>query len=268
MSIADDIAGPSKPGPRVVCLDLERLIGKVELDMWGPRDFKHVNYVHPDRWKRLPSNLSVAWRVLGERKTHFAATWDSDDPHYLAKVTWALYDGADYVLGYNQKRADNLWCKQSWGESGLTRPRPWKDIDLYQVMGQIGFESRSLAHSAKRLEVKRKSGHYNAKEAEAAANGDTAAQKRLARYNKGDITATIALFERVRELVHIPGLNLGLGYGDDKLRCAYCGHDRLTDAGTWASTGQTQYGMYECARCHNFTRNASRRHAVTYRGVV
>ena len=212
--------------------------------------------------------MSVAWRVLGERQTHFAAAWESDDPHYLARITHDLYSRADYILGYHQKGADNKWCLDDWGEAGLNRPRPWKDIDLYTLMGKFAYESRSLDHSAKRLEVKRKSGHYNAAEAEAAAAGDERAQKRLAKYNKGDIAATIALWERLRGLVHVPGLNAGLHYGDDKLRCAYCGHDQLDDAGAWASTGQTQYGMYECRRCHNFTKNASRKHSVSYRGVT
>ena len=37
-----------KPGPVIICLDLERLIGILRLKLWHPKDLKHINYAHPD----------------------------------------------------------------------------------------------------------------------------------------------------------------------------------------------------------------------------
>ena len=97
---------------------------------------------------------------------------------------------------------------------------------------------------------------------------DVKAQRAMERYNRGDVKATIDLWNRVRGLVHVPGLNLGLEHGDDAFRCATCGHDALDREPQDARTPQTMYAMYRCRKCGNLTRSGHRHHSTQMRGVT
>lgn len=252
------------PGPRVLCIDLERIPGTVTLDIFDAK--QRSDFIHASRWSSYPETLCFAWRWLGERHTRFAATWQGDD---LAAVSWALYDEATHVLGFNQRKADNRWCMNDWLLGGHPQPAPWRDIDLYLVArNQLAMEARSLDFLAKRLGLPGKRGHYSIDDARAAHAGDTAAQRRMERYNRADVKATIDVWERLRPLVKVPGLNLGLAYGDEQFRCSKCGHDRLDRVPQTADTPQTAYAMYRCRRCRGLTRSGHRYARSRMRGVV
>lgn len=263
MSIVDDLAARGNAGPRVLCIDLERIPGRVTLDIFDAK--QRSDYIHASTWDEYPETLCFSWRWLGERTTHFAATWTTDD---LAGLSWRLADEATHILGFNSRRADCKWMRDDWLLAGLPKPAPWRDIDLYLVLRQqFALEARSLDFACQRLGLDGKRGHYSIAMARAAHEGDVRAQRAMERYNRGDVKATLDLWNRVRPLVHVPGLNLGLYYGDERLRCHACGHDALDVEVQDAATPQTQYAMYRCRRCQNVTRSGHRRHSVRTRGV-
>ena len=132
---------------------------------------------------------------------------------------------------------------------------------------QFALEARSLDFACQRLGLGGKRGHYSIAMARAAHGGDERAQRKMEAYNRGDVKATIDLWNRVRGLVHVPGLNLGLYHRDDRLRCSTCGHDALDVEVQDAATPQTQYALYRCRKCHNLTRSGHRRHSTSMRGV-
>lgn len=245
---------------RVLCIDLERIPGRVTLDIFDAK--QRSDYIHASKWDEYPETLCMAWRWLGERRTHFAATWLGDN---LAETSWRLYNEATHILGFNQRKADNRWCRNDWLLGGLPEPAPWRDIDLYVIArNQLAMEARSLDFLASRLGIGGKSGHYSIEVARAAHAGDERAQRRMTTYNKGDVTLTIKAWERLRPLVKVPGLNLGLTYGDEEHRCSKCGHDRLDAVAQTADTPQTSYSMYRCRKCRGLTRSA---HRVAHSGM-
>jgi DNA-directed RNA polymerase subunit RPC12/RpoP len=130
------------------------------------------------------------------------------------------------------------------------------------------MEARSLDFLCQRLGLPGKRGHYSIAEARAAHEGDEKAQRRMERYNRGDVSATIAVWERLRPLVKVPGLNLGLAYGDEQFRCSKCGHDRLDRIPETADTPQTAYAAYRCRKCKGLTRSSHRYARSKMRGVV
>jgi hypothetical protein len=249
--------------PRILCIDLERLPGEVTLDLFDAK--QRSDYIHASKWSKFPSTLCFSWCWLGERKTHFASTWGGDN---LGELSWLLYDQATHVLGFNQRKADNKWCRDDWLFAGLPEPTPWRDIDLYVVGAQqFALEAKSLDFMCTRLRVPGKRGHYSIEQAKAAAGGDLKAQRGMERYNRGDVAATIACFERLLPLAKFPGLNLGLYYGDEQHRCPKCGHDQFDDAG-WISTPQTRYAGFRCRKCGGLSRSANRKHSTSMRGVT
>jgi DNA-directed RNA polymerase subunit M/transcription elongation factor TFIIS len=253
-----------RPGPRVLVIDLERIPGRVTLDIFDAK--QRSDYIHASRWDEYPETLCFSWRWLGERTTQFAATWQGDD---LAATSHRLYSEATHVLGFNQRKADNRWCRNDWLLAGLPEPAPWRDIDLYVIArSQLAMEARSLDFLCQRLGLPGKRGHYSIDEARAAHAGDVKAQRRMERYNRGDVKATIDVWERLRPLVKVPGLNLGLAYGDEEFRCSKCGHDRLDRQPQTADTPQTAYALYRCRKCQGLTRSSHRYARSKMRGVV
>ncbi len=259
----DELA--TRTGPRILVIDLERIPGRVAFDIFDAK--QRSDYIHASKWESYPETLCFSWRWLGEKKTHFAATWTHDD---LASLSWSLYNEATHVLTFNGRKADNKWCRTDWALAGLAEPAPWRDIDLYVVLAQqLALEARSMDFACQRLGIPGKRGHYSIAVARAAHAGDEKAQRSMERYNRGDVAATIALFEAVRPLCKFPGLNLGLFYGDgSEHRCSKCGHNGLDAEPTDAATPATKFGMYRCRKCGGLTRNGNRRAASPMRGVV
>lgn len=255
------LADRAPRGPRILTIDLERTPGAVELDVWEPRDFKRINYVHPDRWSELPATLCYSARWYGERRMIFHATWRGDD---LAAQSWELFNEADIIVGYNSIKADEKWLSALWVEAGYGPPSPWKSVDLYRVAGRFGFESRSLRHLCDRLGVINKSGHYSIADARAAVDGDAKAQARMKRYNAQDVRVTEAVYDRLGPWITTHPHH-GLYTGQE--RCCYrCGSEDLRADGI-AVAVTTTYARMQCADCGAWNLLNFRKHAVTTRAA-
>jgi len=255
--------------PSILIYDIERISGRARV--WDPR----TRYVPISSFVSYAQTICMASKWYGKNRVMFHAVWESDDPDYLANETWKLFDACDIAISYNGIRFDEphlreLWLTANKGK-GLPPPRPWKSVDLYRVnRSQFGFESKSLRHLCERLGVLNKDGHYDAEQAERAVAGDAKAQRALAKYNRGDVLATEAVYERLRPYVR--GLNLNLHYGmDEQTRCPSCGKTDTLEPAGWAATALTKYAAYRCSiergGCGSLARNASRKHSVTMRGV-
>lgn len=255
----DDLAPLIRPA-RILVVDFERLPGLAPV--WQQR----TDFLPARDWVRYPSTLCLAWSWYGKRRTHFAAVWDDGGHDAMVKTHWQLYDDADLVITYNGKRADNRWARDDWASAGLPAPRPWKDLDLYAVNKSLfGWDSFSLDHLCKRLGIEGKTGHYSRDDAEAAANGDTKAQARLARYNRGDVRATTAAFEALRPWLAQRMPHLGLWSGHDR-SCQVCGGTDFTPAGDVPAV-TTVYAGYRCTSCGTLSRSNHRRRAVSMRAA-
>jgi hypothetical protein len=258
-----------KAQPRILTIDLERLPGEVTMDVWEPRDFRRVNYVHPDRWHVLPRTLCASGHFMGDRGFKFVAAWEQpDDPWHVARALWSWLSDADYCVTFNGNNADLKWLRSDWVMAGLPLPAPYRSIDLYTIARrEFSFESKSLRHLCDRLGIENKDGHYNAAEAKAAMSGDVKAQARLRRYNRQDVKVTELAFERLRPYLG-NALNWGLTVGDDlNTRCCpTCGCEQLEPAGYY-ETGVTRYTAWRCTECLAIMRSKSRSASVTMRGV-
>jgi len=247
--------------PRILIMDIERTPAHARI--WSQK----VNFSPVGNWVKLPETICMASKWYESKRVMFSARWESDDPHYLARQVWKLFDEATHIVGYNSKLFDERHCNTLFVEAGLPKPRPYKSIDIYQVnKSQFGFESKSLRHLCERLGVVNKDGHYSATDAEAAMAGDVKAQRRLSDYNKADVIATEAVLTRL--LPWIKGINLGLYYGtDDTPRCPNCGKTNTLEPAGWASTAVTRYACFRCNECGAVARNNHRKHSTTIRGV-
>lgn len=241
---------------RILVLDVERLPGTAYA--WGPK----TKYIPPRQFTQWPRLLCFAARWYGHKRPIFESEWANRDR--MIERAWKLYDEADIVVTYYGIRADNPWLRTEWIEAGLPPPRPWKDVDLYRVVAQFGFESKSLDSVTRRLGRPGKESSYSIPTAVAAAEGNRKAQRELRTYNIGDVELTEWLYDRLRGWIPTHP-HLGT-FGDDK-RCNQCGSDDLELQPTKYRAVVLDYALYRCNHCGANVRGGWQARAASTRGV-
>lgn len=255
MSLAERV----KKSARILVVDIERLPGMVPIF-----DQRTSGFIPVSKWSRLPSLLCFAAKWVGNKGTEFHAAWD--DPAAMVKRSWEMYDEADIVVTFNGKKFDNKHLRSEWLLAGMPPPKPWKDVDLYQIAGRtFGFESKSLNHLCYRLGLDTKSGHYDPVMAEQCMDGDTAAQRLMARYNRGDVKITEQAYHALRGWMPTHP-HIGINPTDDTVTCNQCGGDNLERNGTKLAA-QIVYVLYRCGDCGANVQGTRHSRAAITRGA-
>lgn len=238
----------------ILTIDIERLPGTAYA--FDPK----TRYIPAQNWVTRPRTVCYAFRWYGQKRINYHAEWSHD----LAQQSWDLYDRADIVITYNGIRFDNKHLKSLWFEAGLPMPRPWKDVDLFAVVKQFGWEFKSLDDVTRRLGRPGKVHKYDIEETQAACDGDKAARKALREYNAGDVELTEWLYDRLRGwMPNHPHLG---AFGDEK-RCNQCGSEDLTNVGTTYKAVMLEYGLYRCSDCGGLSRAGWVARDASTRGV-
>lgn len=281
----ETILAGQAPNPRlqsaanVLTLDLERLPGHATVkhrgltiagDFWDLGGWKHTigrRIPHEDvtEW---PRTICVAWKWYGQSRVEFASEWD-DGPESMLLQVWEAYDRADVVYGHNVQAFDTKHLNTAWRDLGLPPPSPFKTLDTYtEARRTFGDESKTLAALTKRLGIATKTDKYSVQVARDACAGERVAQRKLRRYNVGDVNASEAFVDRLRGWLptHPHGLVGGVDEFDAPT-CNQCWSDNLIPNGVRLATVQT-FPLYRCGDCGanvQATRYASR--TANTRGV-
>lgn len=261
----DDLLKPLvKAETTVITLDIERLPGQFTADFWDLNDFKGRR-INPDTVTEWPRTICVAWKRYGTKRAQFASEWDDGREQMLRRV-WDAYDQADIVYGHNVDRFDTRKLNTEWRDIGLPPPSPVKFVDTLRESRRVfGDESHSLAALTQRLSIATKLDRYDVQVARKAVAGDKAAQRRIKRYNIGDVEASEQLVDRLRGwLPNHPSVTGPVG--PDELRCNQCGSDDLEDTG-WHRAVVQQYARYRCKACGANLRASHLKRVSNVRGV-
>lgn len=251
-------------GAKILIFDIERLKGTAEIEFWSLSDYKNRR-IHADSVITWPRTICVAWNWFGENKIHFASEWD-DGPEGMFQRVWEAFDEADILVGHNIAGFDIKHLNSAWRDLGLPPPSPYKVVDtLKEARKYFGDESKTLDALCKRLDLTAKTDKYDADTARAAVAGDKKAQKRIQGYNCGDITASLALYQRLRGWMPTHP-HLG-PFDDDRVpRCNQCNSQDITRNGTYLAV-QIRYIQYRCQDCGANLRGASHSRSSDTRGV-
>ena len=242
---------------KALTIDIERLPGQVSVQhrgftidgpVWDLNALKHIigRRIHADDVIEWPRTICAAARWYGEEDVMFAAEWEVGGYDAFMREVWSWVDEADILIGHNMAAFDSKHLMSGWAEMGLPAPSPFKVIDTLKIArGSLNMESNTLDSLAKRLGVESKSDKYDVQVAQAAVAGDKDAQARIEGYNRGDIVASEALFDRLRPYArNIPHLGM---WTDDEMACPSCGS-------TMTATGKTVHAnvqRYEHLHCDN-----------------
>lgn len=254
---------------RILIVDIERVQGVAEIPFWDLNSWKGRRLPH-DVVTSWPRTVCLAWKWLGDTKVQFAAEWEDGGSDGMFRTAWDLFNQADVVVGHNMRGFDAKKLAAEWAVLGLQSPSPYKIYDTLTVARQkFGFESNTLDSLCRRLNIGAKVDRYDPKVANAAVAGNTAAQKRLARYNRGDVTITEAAYLRLRAW-STNGVNLGVFVDNLLPLCPACGSSDLTDrthADGPATTGVSKYPKYQCKQCGAWSRGKRATDVTTRRAL-
>lgn len=244
MSVADLAARAKNAKHRelkTLVIDLERVPGVVRA--YDAR----VNYLPEAMWETLPRTVCWAAKWVGEPAIEFASVWTEDDD-YIAERSFELFDEADLVVTYFGKGADVPWLREQWTRRHLGEPSNWVDIDLFStVKSRYRLPHKNLGAACKMVGVGGKTDKYDFRVADAAVAGDEKAQRRIRRYNVGDIRATEALYWAL--LPHIkPHPHVAPNRYNEGIACPRCASRDVTRTGNY-TPGVYVYAAYRCRAC-------------------
>ena len=264
------------PGAKIATLDIERVPGRariehrgltIEGDFWDLSGWKYKigRRIRPDEVLEWPRSICAAWRWKGTRPIHFAAEWEDGGRHTFLETVWGAYDQADILRGHNIRGFDSKKLKGEWWLMGLNPPSAYKTVDTLTIARrEFGLESNTLAALLARLGLPGKVDRYDPEVAKAACAGDKAAQRRITRYNRGDVPASELLCDALTgwDTTH-PHLGL---YNGKERSCNQCGGTEFTATGLVRAVTNS-YAGYRCDNCGANLRNNYRKGTVTMRAA-
>lgn len=242
MGVKLDAQFESSTTKRILTLDIETRpnVGWI----WDLR--VQGGYISPAMLIEHGSIMCWAAKWLGVKKVEFAS--DHHDGHeQQVKKLWDMLDEADIVIGYNSDKFDLRHIRREFLLSGLPPTSPFKSVDLIKTArSKFAFASNSLNHVSGRLGIGEKVKHEGFGLWLACMDGDEAAWKRMARYNKQDVRLTEDLYlELLPWITGHPHVTVS---GKDELRCTRCGSLDLERTGETTAVVHT-YALYRCTNC-------------------
>ena len=235
-------------GPRILIFDIERVPMRTkQLEAW---DMKSLQYrrLTPNDIESWGRTICLAYQWLDERKVHFLAEWQEGGRQAFLENARDMLSEADLVVGHNSKGFDVPHLQGEFLLDGIDQPSPFKQFDtLLTARAKANFEANHLDTLTRRFGLSHKTDKYSSKIAWAAVEGDEKAQRRIQRYNEGDVRATKALYLYMRALGNV---NLNVFFDDeaDVVRCPTCTKTKVQKRGV-AVTALGSYQRYQCQSC-------------------
>lgn len=224
-------------------------------------------------WGLFNQNVGINQIIKPGYMLCWAAQWidgnrtyysDVRDPEMLLKLRGLLHE-SDIVIGYNSKSYDVPKARTSFLLAGIDQPAPFAEVDLYRVVKKkFSFPSNKLGYVAPALGVGEKVSNSGHELWLRCMDGDEKAWREMARYNKGDIKVTTAVYHKL--LPHIdnhPPVHL---YVDD---ACICGCQEWTDgAKPYMTAAGSLYPQLRCVGCGRWGRPVKRDYGTTIKGIA
>ena len=237
--------------PKILILDIET----TPIAVWTWSLGNH--YINPVNIIKDGNGKSIDWYVLS-----WSAKWwyddkvmsdvvtpkeakDRDDKRIMESV-WKLLDEADIIIAHNGDRFDLRKLKARFIANAMIPPMPYKTIDTLKVARkEFAFSSNKQDYITKFLGLEEKLNTEFQLWVDCM-NGDSAALKRMERYNRTDVVGLEEMYIKLRPYMkNHPNIAVMM----DENVCSVCGGDSLTDTGKYYHTGASKYELFYCEGC-------------------
>lgn len=221
-------------------------------------------------WGLWDQNVAINQIVEDGKMICFAAKWYGDEQTLfysvngkgghagMVRAAWELLNKADIIVTYNGINYDVKHLNREFVMLGLPPVERFKHVDLLRVVKKhFKFPSNKLDYVAQHLGVGHKVVHEGHDLWKACMAGDMEAWQRMEAYNRGDVTLTEKVYDRLR-----PWCGVGMGvslavYDGDVLSCPACGSIERVETGP-VVVGVSRFRGYRCTACGCVYRSKTR----------
>ena len=213
-------------------------------------------------WSLWGQNVSLAQLISSSYILCWSAKWlgskqaeymdcNSNKHSLMIRRIHTLLSEADAVLHYNGKRFDIPVLNSAFLQLGLPPAKPFKQIDLYQVVKRnFRLPSNKLEYVARMLGLKGKVKHTGHDLWVRCMAGDKAAWRMMQRYNKQDTQLLEQVYNKLLPWLH--GVNLSTL--SNSMCCPTCGTQNYKEKGFYY-TESRKYTLYNCNKCYTWFRH-------------
>lgn len=206
-------------------------------------------------WGLFDQNIGLNQMVSPSRIICFSAKWEGErdiffhsdwiDGHVeMVKKAHEYISEADAVVGYN---SDSFDLKKLFGEfllCDLKAPPPVTSIDLLKSVKKLGLQSNKLAYVGPFLGIGNKIKNEGFELWRAVIDGDASAQRKMERYNVGDVRLTERLYKKIKPYIknhpHLGKVKSGA--------CGACGSTHIHSRG-YRRTKYFRIQRLQCQSC-------------------
>ncbi|MBS0200307.1 MAG: hypothetical protein JSR70_07630 [Proteobacteria bacterium] len=228
-------------GPRVLVLDIETR--PMLAYTWGMFQ-QNIGPAQVVDWGGL---LCFAYKWADEDEIGFHAEWQRGGKERMVLAAWRLLNEADAVVGWNSARFDARHFNAEFQRAGLSRPTPYRNVDLMRAQKRDAFMMSNKLES-RRLwlgeEGKAETGGFALWRG--CMDGDRESRRLMEEYNRRDVEITQEEFDRMRAggwVRNLPNLSIHGGHV-----CPSCGGDRLKAHKPYR-TEVRRYALWVCLDC-------------------
>lgn len=226
--------------PRILTIDIETKPAKVFT--WG---LHNVN-ISINQIIEPSAPMCFAAKFLGEKDMMFHSDWEDGHDEMIKKAHEYLSE-ADAVIGYNHVKFDLPKLQGEFVLAGLTPPPPPTTIDLLKSVKKLGIQSNKLAFVGPFFKVGKKIQNEGFDLWVKVLEGDAAAQGRMEKYCRGDVTLTEKVYTLLAPFIYDhPNLSPG---GD---ACGYCHSKKLQKRG-FRYTKTYSIQRVQCSDCGSWS---------------
>lgn len=217
--------------------------------------------VTPIKEVRPPILLSVAWKWLGENKTHCLTLFDREtvDPYndkLLVNELWNLLDECQIAVGHNSKRFDDKMANYFFIKHEMTPPSPFKEFDTLQTAKKyFKFDCNKLDYLGKLLVGEGKTETTYGDVWEDLLEGNKREKKQasdlMKKYNIRDVEVLEKIYLKMLPwATNHPNMAL---YAEQEHICPRCGNDSEFQVKSYRRTGvQINAIQYQCKKCGGY----------------
>ena len=212
-------------------------------------------------WGLWDQNVAINQIVEDGRMICFAAKWYGDEQTLfysdqgkgghegMVRAAWELLNEADIIVTYNGINYDVKHLNREFVMLGLPPVERFKHVDLLRVVKKhFKFPSNKLDYVAQHLGIGHKVVHEGHDLWKACMAGDMDAWQRMETYNRGGVTLTERMYDRLR-----PWCGVGMGvslavFRGGVLSCPACGGVERVSTGP-VVVGVSRFEGYRCVQC-------------------
>ncbi len=236
-----------KKNPKILVYDIET--SRVTAKLW----WTGKTYVRHSQIISDPKIISIAWKMIDEDVIH-SLTWDNNHcDEKMIKEFLKVYNGADMVIGQNNKNFDDRWLNARALKHRLFVNTYVKSFDIMKQSKKLfRLISYSMDYTTKYLGTTFKESHEGLHMWDMIEDGTKEEQKeylsKMVKYNEGDIRATEEMFlEMAPYLGNV--IHLGVLAGKGKSSCPRCSSTFSEHFKTTYTTAGTPQHIMVCESC-------------------